>query len=417
MNPTRIAYICADPGVPVFGRKGCSIHVQEVIRALCRHGAQVQLFATCFGGVSPGDLSDVPTHRLPCPDGRKLAERERACQDANADLRHLLDAAGPFDVVYERYSLWSFSGISYASANGVPGLLEVNALLIEEQAAHRGLVDRTAAERIAQRVFGQASALVAVSDEVAAYLRTMGANPRAIHVIPNGVDALRFPAELAPAWHWPEGEPAFTVGFVGTLKPWHGVPVLLEAFARFQARAPDARLLLVGDGPEREALAARVRKLGLEAVCHFTGAVEAEKIPGLLVAMDIAVAPYPPLDRFYFSPLKVYEYMAAGRAVIASRIGQLVRLIRHGENGLLCEPGDTEELARQLARLHGDAGLRARLGAAARQTILGGHTWRHVAGRILALAESCRHTSLPSAALKSGSHQSPAKQSVRPIQV
>jgi glycosyltransferase involved in cell wall biosynthesis len=280
----------------------------------------------------------------------------------------------------------------YASDHNIPGLLEVNAPLIEEQAAHRGLVDRNAAERIAVRVFRQASALVAVSEEVAAYLRAMGPSPRAIHVMPNAVDPARFPAEPAPALRRSRDEPAFTVGFVGSLKSWHGLPVLIEAFARFQSRVPDARLLVVGDGPEREPLAAEVRKLGLDAVCHFTGAVEAEKIPGLLAAMDVAIAPYPPLDNFYFSPLKVYEYMAAGRAVITSGIGQLKLLIRHGGNGLLCKPGDPEDLAAQLARLYGDGALRARLGAAARQTILSGHTWRHAVGRILALAESCRKT-------------------------
>lgn len=394
MNPPRIAYLCADPGVPVFGRKGCSIHVQEVIRALRRRGAAVQLFAARCDGPPPADLRDVVTHALPCPKDGDLAERERACQRANTTLVRMLAATGPFDFVYERYSLWSYLGMSYAAACGIPGLLEVNAPLIEEQSAHRGLANLATAERIAQRVFKEAAALIAVSDSVADWLRAKGAASRAIHVIPNGVDPLRFPAGLRPSLHLGGKGRTFTIGFVGTLKPWHGMPVLIKAFARLHQQAPDARLLIVGDGPERAALEERVRSLYLESFVHFAGAVAAEKIPGLLAAMDVAVAPYPPLDNFYFSPLKVYEYMAAGRAVVASRIGQLTQLIRHGENGFFCEPGDAKDLAAQLGRLRGDGALRAHLGAAARRTILDGHTWDHVVGRILTLAESCRGDSI-----------------------
>jgi glycosyltransferase involved in cell wall biosynthesis len=390
MNPPRIAYICADPGVPVFGRKGCSIHVQEILRALRRQGARVDLFAVRFDSAPPEDLREVRIHALPCPNGRDLAGRERACQQANTTLADMLRDNGPFDFVYERFSLWSFAGMLSARASGVPGLLEVNAPLIEEQAAHRGLADRAAAERIAQRALNDASALLAVSDAVAQWLRARGVRPDAVHVLPNGVDPRRFSADAAPAWHWGGETPAFTVGFVGSLKPWHGVPVLIQAFARLHNEAPNARLLIVGDGPDRGALEEHVRELHLESFVRFTGAVAPEQIPGLLAAMDVAVAPYPPLAGFYFSPLKVYEYMAAGRAVIGSRLGQLAQLIRHGDNGLLCEPGDAADLAAQLGRLRGDAAMRARLGAAARKTILEHHTWDHVASRIQALARSCR---------------------------
>src|SRR6185436_18921030 len=125
MNAPRIAYICADQGVPVFGKKGCSIHVQEVIRALRRRGAQVQLFAARLDGNPPSDLRDLVVHTLPCPDNCDRAERECASQRANAILAGLLKEAGPFDFVYERYSLWSFAGMDHAAATGVPGLLEV----------------------------------------------------------------------------------------------------------------------------------------------------------------------------------------------------------------------------------------------------------------------------------------------------
>jgi glycosyltransferase involved in cell wall biosynthesis len=102
------------------------------------------------------------------------------------------------------------------------------------------------------------------------------------------------------------------------------------------------------------------------------------------------------MENFYFSPLKVYEYMAAGRAVIASRIGSLCELIEHETNGLLCLPGDVDALAGAILRLKADAALRQRLGAAARQTVLANHTWDEVARRTLLLVSSaCRRRKMP----------------------
>jgi glycosyltransferase involved in cell wall biosynthesis len=111
-------------------------------------------------------------------------------------------------------------------------------------------------------------------------------------------------------------------------------------------------------------------------------------VPRLLARADAAAAPYPQLGRFYFSPLKVYEYMAAGLPVVASRVGQPVGVIRHRQNGLLCPPGDAAALAGALGELRADPGLRLRLGAAAREAVLREHTWAAVARRILRLAET-----------------------------
>lgn len=380
----RIAYICADPGVPVFGRKGSSIHVQEVIRAWQRHGAQVELLATRLDGDPPPGLEAVRIHQLPTLPRGEPAVREQAALAANRELRRALERAGPFDVVYERYSLWSFSGMEYARATGAPGLLEVNAPLIEEQTEHRHLLDRASAERVAAVVFSSATALIAVSEPLAAYLERRPTARGRVHVVPNGVNPDRFPPNLTPSCPGRAG--TFTTGFVGTLKPWHGLPVLVEAFARLHQYNPNARLLIVGDGTERANLAADLSTRGLLEAAHLTGAVDPDEVPGLLASMDVAVAPYPNQPHFYFSPLKVYEYMAAGLPVVTSRIGQLQELIQDEVNGLLCPPGDAVALAAALDRLRQEPELRARLGQAARQTVLRDHTWDKVARRLLDLA-------------------------------
>jgi glycosyltransferase involved in cell wall biosynthesis len=385
----RIAYVSADLGVPVFGRKGCSIHVQEVIGALLCGGAQVSLFTPRpepFSATPPAGLETLHVHELPLPPSGDAARREQAALALNDLLHSNLERAGPFDFVYERYSLWSFAGMEYARAQRIPGLLEVNAPLIEEQAEHRILVDRQGAESVAARVFEAASALLAVSEEVSEYLTEKYPAARGrVQVIPNGVNPQRFCPQVHAAC---PGEPgSFTVGFVGTLKPWHGLMTLVEAFALLHDKISNTRLLVVGDGPERGRLEAELKGRGLAHTAHLTGSVAPAKMPGFLASMDAATAPYPLLAHFYFSPLKVYEYMAAGLAVVASRLGQLTKLIRDGDNGLLCTPGDAADLATALSRLRADPALRRRLGQAARADIIREHTWEAVVRRIIRLAQ------------------------------
>src|SRR2546422_3325623 len=207
----RIAYVCADPGVPVFGRKGCSVHVQEMLRVLQGHGAGVDVFAARVDEAPPSGLESLQVqHLTPVGDGDPPSHAA-AIAALNDELAALLDRAGPYDLVYERYSLWSFAAMEHAATAGVPGLLEVNAPLIEEQATYRGLRDAAGADRVAARAFRVASVLLAVSTEVATWLERRGAAGDRVHVIPNGVDAERFRPDVRPATPGPPG--SFTVGF------------------------------------------------------------------------------------------------------------------------------------------------------------------------------------------------------------
>ncbi|MBD2296775.1 glycosyltransferase family 4 protein [Anabaena sphaerica FACHB-251] len=379
----RVAYVCADAGIPIFGQKGCSIHVQEVIRALQKQSCEIELFATRIGGTAPTDLANIANiivHQLPGIPKVERAIREQISLGINSDLRLYLQELGNFDLIYERYSLWSYGAMEFAKEKGIPGLLEVNSPLITEQAKHRGLIDVDSAEKVARRVFQAATALIAVSEEVKTYLMNYVDSSK-VHVIPNAVNPERFSTINTST----QSE-NFTVGFVGTLKPWHGLPILTEAFARLHQKVPNARLLIVGDGPERENIEAELSARGLDADTQFTGAVNPDQVPEFLAKMDVAVAPYPAQSDFYFSPLKVYEYMAAGLPVVVSGIGQLVDLIEPGVNGILCPPGDAIALADALEKLWRSPELRQNLGQAARQKVLKYHTWDAIAQQILHIA-------------------------------
>ncbi len=189
-------------------------------------------------------------HPLPVATHKHPAVREQAALRSNADLRRALDEEGPFDLVYERYSLWSHAGMDFAQSKGVPGLLEVNAPLIAEQAEHRVLVDRPRAEWVAHRAFGNATALIAVSQEIARYSVAVSQRRGTRSRRPQRCESRPISRRtFSPSY--PSAPGAFTVGFVGTLKPWHGLQTLVRAFGWLYAIDPTVRLLVVGEGPQR----------------------------------------------------------------------------------------------------------------------------------------------------------------------
>ena len=368
----RIAYVTVDPGIPVFGTKGASVHIQEVVRELIRRGHDVTVHTTRAGRDIPDDLAGLKVieTRIEADDP---AARERAQQEVSSRIAARIIADGA-DLVYERYSLFSTTLAEVADATGAVGVLEVNAPLIEEQRIHRVLVDEEAAGNALARQVAAATATVAVSDPVRDWVRERTGSDR-VHTVPNGVSITR----IVPR---PEdiGDPVVT--FVGTLKPWHGVADLLAAAAL--AKRP-WKLRIIGDGPERAALEAQAAGLGIEV--DFRGAVAPADMPGQLAGSAIGVAPYPDLggeQQQYFSPLKVYEYLAAGLPVVASAVGQLPQIL--GELGTLVPPSDPAALAAAIDALAADPVLRGELGWRGRVQAEEKHSWAGAVDHILDLA-------------------------------
>ena len=364
----HIAYVCLDPGIPVFGTKGASVHIQEVVREYRRRGHDVTVYATRRGSDVPDDLSELRIVDVPITT-RDEEERERAQQAASASVSDMVRAGG-YDLVYERYSLFS----TVIAECGVPGILEVNAPLIDEQRTHRVLVDEQAADAALQEQVQAALATICVSDPVRDWViaRTEGTR---VFTVPNGVNVHRITPQ-------PESPGAPVVTFVGTLKPWHGVDVLLRA--RAQAHK-DWQLRIIGDGPMRAELDDLARSLGIDV--DFRGAVAPDAIPQHMAGTAIGVAPYPAMDNDsdqYFSPLKVYEYMAAGLPVVASRVGQLPEIM--GESAYLVPPSDPEALAEALDALVANPVERARVGSDNRRQAEREHSWTGTVDHILAHA-------------------------------
>ena len=405
----KILYLNADSGIPVLGDKGASVHVREFTAAAAALGHEVVLACAALGEGNPPpparllhlEMPDDPavlaatSRRLGIPESalesvemrreiRRIAYDDTLARRVTTGLSRI--GFRP-DVVYERHSLLCRAGAEIAGRYGVARILEVNAPLVDEQARYRGLrlVDRATAMQAAS--YRGAQVVVAVSEAVAAHVRQVVGDAVRVEVVPNGVDTERFGTggaggkgdEIRRAFGLGDGT---VIGFIGSFKPWHGVDLLIRAFEEIAARHPSSRLVAVGDGPDWAAARDRVAASSCAAQVLLPGRVPHAQIPHWLEAMDVTAAPYAPQDDFYFSPLKIIESLAAGRPVVAPRLGQIADIVQDGVTGVLYEPGSVRGCAQALGVLLAQPQLRHRMADNA-TAFAGERSWKRVVGTVL----------------------------------
>jgi glycosyltransferase involved in cell wall biosynthesis len=293
------------------------------------------------------------------------------------------------DVVWERAGLYR-DGVALACRRlGVRFVLNVEGDEIAELDYQgfpvTGLL-RWRAQRIFRRNLKIADSVICVSEPLKKHLvAKWRTDPAKILVMPNGVDVETFrpDREDAPAARASLGEGGPIALFVGSFYSWHDVSTLLHAFRRLLVRHPAARLVLVGDGAVRRDMELLAAELHVEHRVRFTGLMPHAAVPPLVAAADIAVVPYPVLKQeMWLSPLKLFEYMASGKAIVASACGQVLDVIEDGRNGILVPPGDAEAMTAALDRLVDDSELRGRLGRTAREDAVERHSWESYVSRL-----------------------------------
>lgn len=414
----NIAYISADFGVPIFGYKGASIHVREMVAALRKAGHGVCIISPAIEQIDgekgrEGErvrfAENVALLPVPAAERHLLLSQELEALDGFLDmktrvrqeLRNLLYnltlyekareylRAHAVDFIYERYTLFAAAGIRLARELGVPHILEVNAPLAYEQEKTRGMEMKALAAETERRIFRGTDRVIVVSRQLQEFVISCGVPSSRIQILPNSVDPQRFAKarddRRVRARH--QLEDKCVIGFVGSLKPWHGTETLLQAFRALHATAANAHLLIVGDGPGRAYLESYAQTHGLSGAVTFTGNVPYDDIPHYIAAMDITVAPYLPSENFYFSPIKIFEYMAMGKPVVGGKIGQVEEVISNGETGMLFEPGNTAALQAVLAQLVSDSPLCRRLGENARAWVETERTWDNNARQVVEMVE------------------------------
>jgi glycosyltransferase involved in cell wall biosynthesis len=284
-------------------------------------------------------------------------------------ISRTLNATGA-TVLYERYSLFHWAGTFIARRRGIPIVLEINDATVIVRS--RPLVLRWLAGVIESWIFGNATHLITVSEWFKeAICRCHRIDSTRIHVMPNAVDPARFSAAATPCC--PEVRPSIVLGMVGAFVQWHGLEFLVQSVGPF-LKTTHSKLLLVGDGPNRANAEKCIDRMGIRASVELTGFVPASEIPGFLERMDICIMAN---SNEHGSPMKIFEYMAAGKPVLAPAYAPIREVITHRMNGWLFAPLHSSSLLEGVTALANDPDLRRQLGAAARETVLAKHTWDH----------------------------------------
>lgn len=372
----RLLYLSADPGVPVLGHKGASVHLREMVTALDAAGAEVAIASPRInpeGDVLEASVDLVAIDQI-LPGEFATVEGLRAATEEQAEQVTAVARDLAVEAIYERFSLFSDAGVRTAKALALPHVLEVNAPLREEAARFRSLPHPELAAEIETEVYTGADRIFAVSANLAARLVADGADVSKVEITPNAVAATRFSRRR------PFGGRPFTVGFAGSLKAWHGLEFLLAAVEAALDGGSDLLLEVVGTGPLEPMLDESSLPEG-RLVHH--GALPHSETTRLMSGWDVGVAPYPPLSDFYFSPMKVLEYMAAGACPVASDVGDISHLLGAGRRGVLVPPGDANALAAALGDLANDRERARRLGRRARDYVRSHHRWADNADRVL----------------------------------
>lgn len=367
---------------------GQAVHIEGLTKALAAMGHDVRL-------VGPEGVTSPERHHRPLNAGREAKGGARPSLPPRlyelAEWGYSLPAFSTLlrekrrfepDILYERYNLYYHAGAWAAGRQ--PFLLEVNAPLVDERTRHGGLAWQGFARSSEAKIWCRADAVLPVTQVLANRIAEAGISEDRLHVIPNGVDGSALvPGDRSAVRQTHGLGDAVVLGFVGFVRDWHGVDRVIDWLAT--PKGKDALLVVVGDGPAIPALLSQAERLSVRARVTVTGVVQRDGIRDYIAAIDVALQP---AAVAYASPLKLQEYMAQARPVIAPDQPNIREVVTHDQDAWLVTPGDRDALFDALDRLVADEGQRQRLGAAAKATIERRNmTWAGNAERVSAIAQ------------------------------
>jgi glycosyltransferase involved in cell wall biosynthesis len=380
----RVAYLRSTPS-PGSHAGGAATHINGFINAATDLGAQVDVISNDY-------IAGLDESRLTLIDPEPIGSTRAAFDLRNnlifsGGVRRALERA-PADLIYQRYGRFTWAGVDASLRTGAPLFLEYNGseVWIGKHWDMSGMIPLL--ERFEALNLAAAERIFVVSEVERQNLLRIKVPEEKIVVNSNGVDTETFrPGAGGAAMRHELGisENEVVAGFVGTFGPWHGVLTLAEAIA---SMPPDSgvRFLLIGAGRFRDDVERIIRDAQRESQVIFAGHVDHRRVPALLDACDILLSPHVPLQDgsdFFGSPTKLFEYMAMGKGIVASRLGQIGDVLTDEETALLVEPANVRELSEAILRLTNSRELRERLGTAARRTAIERHTWKQNAQRVI----------------------------------
>jgi glycosyltransferase involved in cell wall biosynthesis len=380
----------------IRSRDGQAVHLEELIAALREQGNEVLLVGPeSFSRASFGDEAKLLS-QVKAWVPKAIYELLELGYNIPAyfKLRRAWRQFQP-QCIYERHNLYVLAGIWLKKRKGIPLLLEVNAPLARERATHGGLGLKRLAGALERWVWRNADFVLPVTHILAEEIRAAGVAPEKIVVICNAIDRKTFDSEKIDrdqAKHTLGLTGKTVLGFTGFVRDWHGLDSIISALAG--PGLSDTHLVVAGDGPALPSLKAQAEQLKVADRVLFAGLVDRDRIGPFISSFDIALQPK---CVEYSSPLKLFEYMALGKAIVAPDQPNIREILSSEENCLLYDPSQPNALIAAIVRLVLDPALRQRLGTSASETIdRRGLTWRENADRVTMLARRASESSTQS---------------------
>ena len=388
----RILYHHRTRGKDVEG-----VHIREIVNALKKQGHKIYI-------ISPPGVNPLNTVSFKPAGDKKISkiwdwisgylpqlgfEILEICYNLIGYIK-IIRAIKKHDInaIYERYAFFNWIGTFIAKRKGRPIIIEVNEVSGLKRV--RGQVLVGLAKAIERRIFKAADAIVVVSPFLKRHIEKMGINDNKVHVIPNAVNLDNFYPEVGRI----ETRRKLGIlnkivlGFVGKLLPWNNLELLMDIFKVISEEVPNTHLLLVGDGQVKKSLEERVKRYRLEEKVTFTGQIGHKDVPKFIAAMDICIIPE---SNQYRSPVKLFEYMAMAKPVVAPRLEPIENVITNGENGVLFDLRNEDSLKKTIIGLIKDSEKRGKIGNRARETVIKNYTWENNAKKILVIYKSLNY--------------------------
>ncbi|HET9905934.1 MAG TPA: glycosyltransferase family 4 protein [Anaerolineales bacterium] len=410
----KIAHIYQESNIRFSEPQAAQLHIYHTIHGLQQAGHQVSLLALQGRQVLFTEDLEVfkSDKRLASHYGqlglsgtahfkgmesgvRRLQSELRFPYLALFDSYRMADAGRKnlrgFDLIHERFNLLSLGGAWATKKLGIPLVLEVNADLLEQR-KFKGIPEkglrRLFAEWSTQMCFKAATKIVCISTGLKDHLsKKWNIDERNLTVLPCAADVDAFGPHhnsgLVRRSLGLANEPV--VLWVGGFYPWHNLDLLLGSFALVLQRFPAAKLVLVGEGQTRSTVAEKIKRDGLEKSVIMTGAIPHAQVPEMVSIADVAVVPSAAVSAGgggTGTPLKLFEYMAAGKAIVATALNEVAEVIHDNQNGLLVQAGDPNQFAASIMKLIDDPRERNRLGQNARAQAIKQYSWEHYTKRL-----------------------------------
>lgn len=350
-----------------------AVHIMGIVDSLRERGHEVEL-------VGPPMTSEVGSGAKPSLLGRMASRVAGAMPELVFELLEFVYSFPTilkmlwlrrrlrYSAVYERYAIFGIAGAAIAALTRVPLVLEVNYTSLSPLVRKRSRLLRPFARLLDRWIFRRATAIAAVSSYLRDELvREFGVAPERVLVVPNAAD----PRIFVPLPRLDDSGD-FTIGFVGSFFPWHGIDTLVRAVGKLREAGEPFRVDLVGDGPQRASIEALVDQLGLRDTVVFHGRVDHSRLPEVIRNFDVGVMPD---SNEYGSPMKIFEYMAMAKPVVVPDYGPLRDAVEDGVQGFIFERGSADALAACLRRASSDRARLKTMGNAARASIERDRNW------------------------------------------